>query len=135
MLRVNDDLIAFHRPEKSESPGGKVRMGMQMVGQNHDGIDGKGLAIPRMPKCRAQQADLIYEHRGSPVSKRYREKECPARDDVSPISHHRRTLPRIALRSIRATDFLCSPDGAQRNPELSPHSRATTARRLISPLR
>ena len=26
MLRVNDDLIAFHRPEKSESPGGKVKM-------------------------------------------------------------------------------------------------------------
>ena len=62
MRRVKAALIAFQRPEKSESPGSNVRMA-KMIWQDHDRINSEWLPIPRMTERGAQQSNMIDEQR------------------------------------------------------------------------
>ncbi len=91
-------------------PVGKIRVirrqcqnCMQVVGENDDGVDNKRPFALRFSKCDAQQLDVIDQYRRPSVIQRDREEKRHAGDEIAPIMNHGASLPRIALRSIRAT--------------------------------
>jgi hypothetical protein len=78
--------------------------GMQVIRQDHDGLDREWTLVPRKTESHPQSAHVMHEREGCPVSERDREKIGASWNEFAPVSDHLRMLPRIALRSIRATN-------------------------------
>src|SRR6266849_509856 len=59
--------------------------------------------VARHAEGMAQGGDAVDENGGTSIGDGDREEERPTGNEASPIVHHARSLPRITLRSIRAT--------------------------------
>src|SRR5215467_12325807 len=70
---------------------------MQVIRQDHDGLDREWTLLPRDPERHPQGVHVLHQRRGYAVSKRDREEIGAARDEVASVSDHRRTLSRISL--------------------------------------
>src|SRR5258707_12992335 len=76
---------------------------MQMIGKDNNGVDREWSLPTGDAKGVAERTDILDQNGGASIGDRNGEKEGPPGNEASPIVHHRRSLPRIALRSIRAT--------------------------------
>ena len=76
---------------------------MQVIGQDDDRIDRERSFAPGHAKGRTQSDNVVDEHGRASVRERDGEKEGAAKNEVSSVPDHVPRLPRISLRSIRAT--------------------------------
>src|SRR5436190_14477582 len=104
-----DDLSceqAFDTPPSSRKVGVVLRQSqdrMQMIGKDNNGVDHEWPLLTGDAKGVAERTDVLDQNGGASIGDRNGEKEGPPGNEASPIVHHRRSLSRIALRSIRAT--------------------------------
>jgi len=63
--------------------------GMQVVRQDHNGVDGERTLVPRDTERVPQGAHVMHQHRGCPVRERDREEIGAAWDEAAPVSDHR----------------------------------------------
>ena len=66
--------------------------------------------VARHAEGMAQGGDAVDENGGTSIGDGDREEERPTGNEASPIAHPARSLPRITLRSIRATGLPPFPD-------------------------
>ena len=89
---------------------GKVRISVgqrhdhvQVIGQYNDRIDHKWMLPSRLDYRRSQQGNVLGQDVRRSVEQCRRDEERPAVKKISAVLNHAATLPRISLRSIRAT--------------------------------
>ena len=79
---------------------------MQMIGENHNGVDIELTLLTSRPQGGAEKFNMIHKDFGAPISKRDGEEKSSAGDEIAPIADHAiRQLPvawHIALL-MRAT--------------------------------
>jgi hypothetical protein len=73
--------------------------GVQVIRQDHDGIDRKWSLLPGHTKCGAKRADMIDKNDRLPIGQRQREEEFSTGDAIASVSDHSGMIPRISLRS------------------------------------